>query len=222
MRALQWEFPHDPNLVGADRQFLLGPALLITPVLNEGATTVDGIFPGEAPWCDWYTQTVVPDSWHNTNTTINAPLGHIPIHVRGGHVIPLQEPANTTAESRKNSWQVLVALDEAGLATGSLYLDDGESQSPNQTQTVAFTARESQLTAEVNGKYKMGDITTRLATATIMGVQCFNGTVTFNGKKLDSVDYDANRKLLQVQGLQSMTPHGAWEEGWVISWTGKC
>lgn len=27
MRALAWEFPHDPSLAAADRQFFLGPAV---------------------------------------------------------------------------------------------------------------------------------------------------------------------------------------------------
>lgn len=27
MRALAWEFPHDPSLAAADRQFFLGPAI---------------------------------------------------------------------------------------------------------------------------------------------------------------------------------------------------
>ena len=29
--------------------------------------------------------------------TLDAPLDHIPLHVRGGHIIPTQEPANNTA-----------------------------------------------------------------------------------------------------------------------------
>jgi alpha-glucosidase len=46
MRALAWEFPNEPLLASADRQFLLGDSLLITPVLAQGATSVDGVFPG--------------------------------------------------------------------------------------------------------------------------------------------------------------------------------
>ena len=51
------------------------------------------------------------------------------IHVRGGYIIPMQEPGLTTAESRKNPYSLLVALDIAsGSDTfGDLYLDDGES-----------------------------------------------------------------------------------------------
>ncbi len=38
----------------------------------------------------------------------------------------MQEPGLTTAESRKNPYSLLVAL-ESGRADGSLYLDDGET-----------------------------------------------------------------------------------------------
>ena len=31
------------------------------------------------------------------HVTLDAPLDHIPLHVRGGHIIPTQEPANNTA-----------------------------------------------------------------------------------------------------------------------------
>ena len=46
MRALSWEFPSEPRLAAADRQFMLGPSLLITSVLEQGADTVKGVFPG--------------------------------------------------------------------------------------------------------------------------------------------------------------------------------
>ena len=47
--------------------------------------------------------------------------------MRGGHIIPLQQPGNTTTASRNNSFSMVVALDNNGTAKGDLYLDDGES-----------------------------------------------------------------------------------------------
>ena len=56
-----------------------------------------------------------------------APVDHIPIHVRGGHIVPMQGPGMTTVASRKNPFSLLVALDDAGSASGEVYLDDGDS-----------------------------------------------------------------------------------------------
>ena len=138
MRALAWEFPNDPSLANADRQFLLGGSLMVTPVLVQGVTSVNGVFPGIADgeiWYDWYTHEVMKAA-AGVNTTIDAPLGHIPVYIRGGSVLPIQEPAMTTRDSRKNPWGLLVALSVEGSAIGNLYLDDGESITPNATMWI--------------------------------------------------------------------------------------
>lgn len=135
MRALAWEFPNDPALANADLQFFLGPAILVTPVLAQGAKTVNGVFPGVGKgevYYDWYNQTAV-DVEPGKNTTIEAPLGHIPVYIRGGHVLPIQEAALTTRDSRKSPWGLITALGVESTARGSLYVDDGVSQVQNAT-----------------------------------------------------------------------------------------
>lgn len=135
MRALAWNFPNDPSLANADRQFMLGSSLMITPVLDQGATTVEGVFPGAGKgevWYDWYTQSAVNVS-AGQNLTIDAPLGHIPVYIRGGSVLPLQGFALTTREARTQPWSLLTALSLNGTAEGNLYVDDGESLVPNAT-----------------------------------------------------------------------------------------
>ena len=137
MRALAWEFPNDPSLANADRQFFLGPAILVTPVLVQGATSVQGVFPGVGGsagevYYDWYTQELV-DAAPRQNMTIDAPLGHIPVYVRGGYVIATQEAKMTTREARASNWSLLVALNQEGTASGAVYIDDGESVKPNAT-----------------------------------------------------------------------------------------
>ena len=44
----------------------------------------------------------------------------------------MQKPGNTTAESRKNDYSLLVALDGAGEASGDVFLDDGVSVDINR------------------------------------------------------------------------------------------
>ena len=129
MRALQWEFPNEPGLAKVDNQFFLGPAVLVTPVLAQGATTVDGVFPGAGKgetYYDWYNQSAITSA-PGQNITIDAPLGHLPLYIRGGYILPTQEPAYTTRDARKNPWGLIAALSLEGSASGQLYVDDGES-----------------------------------------------------------------------------------------------
>ncbi|CAN8101423.1 unnamed protein product [Discula destructiva] len=227
MRALAWDFPDEPWLVAADRQFLLGGAILVTPVLAQGATSVDGVFPGgsgdgggngvTSVWYDWYNQTAVTGVARGQNVTIEAPLGHIPVYVRGGSIVPMQEPGMTTAASRQNPWGLLVALDLAGRATGTLYLDDGESVAPNATTWVQLSATNNSITAQPSGTYPDSN---SLGNVTVMGVRGTVSNVTLNGQAVNSGwSYDGDTEVLSLTGLNNLTSNGTWNSEWTLSWS---
>lgn len=218
LRALAWEFP-DPLLASADRQFLLGPSILVTPVLEPGSTTVNGVFPGliqgTETWYDWYNGSAVPVP-AQANTTIDAPLGHIPVYVRGGSVLPLQQPALTTREARQTPWDILVALDKNGEANGDLYLDDGVSVEPTSTLTVDFVVKNRSLQASITqGGWTDGNA---LQNVTVWGVSDVNtAQVKFNGRPVGAknVQFDEKRGTLVVTGFNV----GAWTaSGWKLEW----
>lgn len=219
MRALAWEFPHDPQLASVDTQFLLGPNILVIPVLEPQVTTVKGVFPGlidGESWFDWYTGEKV-QAQAGVNTTISAPLGHIPVYVRGGSVLPTQEPGYTTTESRKNPWGLIVALSDDGEASGLLYVDDGESLEPESSLDITFAVRGGQLKADVQGKFKD---TNALGNVTIFGVSGKCGTVKLNGAAIDGskVHYNQTSSVLKLSGLNDLTSGGAWQGSWTLSW----
>jgi len=218
MRALAWEFPNDPTLAAIDNQFLLGPSLLITPALGQGQTEVQGVFPGIAQgeiWYDWYTQTAV-NAQPGENVTIPAPLGHIPVYVRGGAILPQQEALYTTTESRNSPWSLLCALSADGTATGQIYIDDGESIVPPATLLVDLTASNGSLYASARGTY---EDTNALANVTVMGVRSEPSAVSLNGRRVSQgVAYNGTSQVLSVKGLQSVTDGGAWASDWLLSW----
>ncbi|KAK6416691.1 hypothetical protein LTR95_017428, partial [Oleoguttula sp. CCFEE 5521] len=232
MRALAWEFPNDPSLADNDNQFLLGPNLMITPILGQGLTSRGGVFPGVGEgeiWYDWYTQAAF-DAQPGVNHTIDAPLGHIPVYIRGGAVLPQQEPLLTTAECRNSSWSLIAALDANGAATGQLYIDDGESISPPSSLLVDFTVSNGSLYASSRGLY--GD-TNKLVNVTILGVQSQPSSVTLNGVSLlgqgggggygtqsnATIAYNGTSNVVSIKGLESYTGNGAWAQDWVLSWS---
>ena len=222
MRALAWEFPSDPTLSAIDTQFLVGPSLMVIPVLEPLVDTVKGVFPavanGKEIWYDWYTQTRV-DAKPGVNTTISAPLGHIPLYLRGGSILPMQEPALTTRDARETDWSLLAALGSDGAAAGELYLDDGESLQPDATLNVDFQATKTNISVSVRGTWKERN---PLANVTVLGVgeEPDAGRVMFNEVKIEkkNVAYNATSKVLVVGGLQDVTRDGAFDKNWVLKW----
>ena len=228
MRAMAWEFPNDPSLAAADRQFFLGPSILVTPVLDQGATSVDGVFPGLTEgtdvYYDWYnhSQVAAPSS---KNTTIHAPLGHIPVYIRGGAVLAMQQPAMTTRDGRQTPWSILVAPGVNGTASGSLYLDDGESINPNATKMVNLSAGQSMgrisLNVTVEGSYS--GLNTPLANVTILGVKQApkQGSVSINGKQVQDLKstYNATSQSLFVGMLQNRLSGKAWGQSFSMTFT---
>ncbi|XP_030743202.2 maltase-glucoamylase, intestinal-like [Echinops telfairi] len=107
VRGLMHEFPSDPHTHGIDKAFLWGPALMITPVLEEGEK--------------------IPHSWQKNYVKVPAPLDVIPLFIRGGFILPIQAPARTTEKSHLNPFGLIISLDKKGEAQGSLFWDDGDS-----------------------------------------------------------------------------------------------
>lgn len=110
---------------------------MLIPNVDE----VRGVFPGIGEgtrWYDWYSLQEV-QAQPQENVTLSAPIEHINVHVRGGTIFILQDPAYTTEETRTNPYSLLVTLDDSGSAIGSLYLDDGVSLEPDATKTVTVS-----------------------------------------------------------------------------------
>ncbi|XP_077637215.1 maltase-glucoamylase [Crocuta crocuta] len=124
VRPLLHEFVSDRVTWDVDSQFLLGPAFLVSPVLEANARNVTAYFP-RARWYDYYTGVDIKarGEWKS----LPAPLDHINLHVRGGSILPWQEPAQNTHLSRQKFIGFKVALDDEGTAKGWLFWDDGQS-----------------------------------------------------------------------------------------------
>lgn len=190
---------------------------MVVPVLAPQVDTVRGVFPGIKQgevWYDWYSQTAV-DAEPGVNTTIAAPLGHIPVFLRGGSVIPMQEPALTTRDARRTPWSLLTSLGSNG--TAELYLDDGESLHPNATLSVMFHATKNTLRTMARGDWQEANT---LSQVTVLGVSSEPGSVTFNGKSVpaSSVQYNSTAKVLSVRDLHSLTADGALSKNWILEW----
>lgn len=96
-------------------------------MLEQGAVLVDGYFPA-SHWYDYYSgELVVKSDDNGTTLSLNAPIDHIPLHIRGGYILSTQKPAMNTAASRLNPFGLIVAPDENGEARGDFFYDDGHT-----------------------------------------------------------------------------------------------
>ncbi|MGA1077385.1 MAG: TIM-barrel domain-containing protein [Nitriliruptoraceae bacterium] len=93
MRAMQLAFPDDLAAT-QDLQYLLGPSLLVAPVVRaDGRVRV--VLPAGSRWCELATGT-----WHEGGTVLDleVPLDTIPLFGREGHVLPLGPVVQHTGE----------------------------------------------------------------------------------------------------------------------------
>lgn len=138
-------YPEDENTFDIALQFFYGDSILVSPVTEENGTDVSIYLPNDVFYDFWTHERIQGNGF--TQLT-NVPFTSIPLHIRGGSIIPMRaESANTTAEVRKQDFVLVIAPDASGQATGSLYLDDGDSIEQKTTSEITFSYE--------SGKFKM-------------------------------------------------------------------
>jgi alpha-glucosidase/alpha-D-xyloside xylohydrolase len=121
MRALWMDFPDDANVANISDEYMYGPALLVAPVSEQGATNRQVYLPAG---CDWY------DFWTNEKlrggetVTATAPIDTIPLFVRAGSIIPLGSPV---LDADQPQTIASVRVYPGASADFTLYSDDGQT-----------------------------------------------------------------------------------------------
>jgi len=120
-RPLFWPDGADPALWDVDDAFLLGDHLLVAPVIAEGATERTVRLPA-GEWFDLHDSAV---AWAGAQEqTVPAPPEHIPVLVRAGCVLPLDEAEGLTLH-------VYPAAVDGPQPGGQLYRDAGDGDGPS-------------------------------------------------------------------------------------------
>ncbi|PKN58043.1 MAG: hypothetical protein CVU56_07825 [Deltaproteobacteria bacterium HGW-Deltaproteobacteria-14] len=127
LRPLVWHFQDDVVAQTLGDQAMLGPDLLVAPVVTEGATTRQVYLPAGR----WFE--LASGAAYDGPTTITASLRlqALPIYVRAGAILPTQQPAQT-ADAPPPGRLTLDVYPTSGATRGGLYEDAGDGAGPSR------------------------------------------------------------------------------------------
>jgi alpha-glucosidase len=136
-RPLVYDHQHDHAARDLDDEYMLGPDLLVAPVLQPGATARQVYLPA-GTWYDWHTdQPIVGPRYTRADVTMD----HIPLYARGGAVIAMWATAPTSTAGHHPSAVELHVFVPAvdGTHTSVLQEDDGITFAANNGARVRTT-----------------------------------------------------------------------------------
>ena len=185
MRPLVMDFANDPRALDQKYEYMFGPAFLVAPVLDGGVTRANVYAPqSKGGWFDWWSGKAVAPG---TDATVDAPLGHIPLLVRAGSIVPLGPVQQYVGEKKDAPIELRIYPGANGRFT--LYADDGltyryeHGQSAkvsmtwnNATGTFALGAR--------RGSYEGMPMQQQFHVRLLGGGQWSERDVTYNGHAL--------------------------------------
>ncbi|TFK31272.1 glycoside hydrolase family 31 protein [Crucibulum laeve] len=192
-----FKYSKDPATFGLEHQFFFGDSILVSPVTEENSTSVTFYIPKDR-FYDFKMLAPV-DGQGSAVTLDNVSFTEIPLHIKSGVVLPLREKSQmTTTLLRKTDFELVVAPTRDGKASGSLYIDDGESIEQPKTTEVEFAYQNGKL--DVKGKfgYETG---VKVARVRFAGVDKAPKSVKVDGRAVGAKEwsYDSKMKVLDVQ-----------------------
>lgn len=136
----------------AQYQYMIGDNLLVAPVLSEFENFKKLYLP-EGKWLGWWDNKVYEGrQW----IIVEAPLERIPLFIREGAVIPMQQTQNYVGE--KNITELSLKIFPAQNSTYSFYEDDGKTLTyKNGNNLITNISVNNGTKLEINIEKKSGD-----------------------------------------------------------------
>jgi alpha-glucosidase len=201
-RALPLIYPDDVETFNLGSQYLLGPSLLVAPVVtgsdNDPALQRDIYLPS-GEWIDIHDKTLYSGPKWLRNYP--APDWKLPLFVKKGAIIPKAEKSNFIGESSSESVRVLEIYPSA-LSTYVLYDDDGKSNQYTQKQIGRTRIEASQKSDVISIKISkmVGPFQSQIPQR-MFKVELFSSAdpkeIKWNGR---NVPYTRNGKMIHFRG----------------------
>ncbi|MBV9851834.1 MAG: DUF5110 domain-containing protein [Armatimonadetes bacterium] len=122
MRALVMDFPQDVAARRSRDEFLFGPALLVCPVTQQGASSRRVHLPAGTHWTDFWTGRGYVGG---QDIMAPAPIDTLPLYVRAGSIVPMGPFLQYAAEKPADPIELRVYRGANGAFT--FYEDEGDS-----------------------------------------------------------------------------------------------
>jgi alpha-D-xyloside xylohydrolase len=121
MRALFMDFPNDPKVTDLRDEYMFGPAFLVAPITDQGATSREVYLPEGSDWYNYWTNERLKGG---QTITVKAPIDTLPLFVRAGSIVPVGKVIEST-----NQPQAITKLRiyPGANANFTLYDDDGKT-----------------------------------------------------------------------------------------------
>ncbi len=119
MRALPLDFPNDANVADLRDEYMFGPAFLVAPVTEQGATSRKVYLPAGPDWYNYWTNEKLKGG---QTVTVAAPIDTMPLFVRAGSIIPMGAEVESTHQVQAIA---KVRVYPGGDASFTLFNDDG-------------------------------------------------------------------------------------------------
>lgn len=119
MRALFMDFPSDPKAADFPDEYMYGPAFLVAPVVDQGATSRTVYLPAGCDWYNYWTN----ERLHGGQTIeADAPIDTLPLFVRAGSIVPVGSEIGSTEQAQTIA---SVRIYPGADASFTLFQDDG-------------------------------------------------------------------------------------------------
>ncbi|EFA77026.1 alpha-glucosidase II [Heterostelium album PN500] len=200
MRPLWVEFPSDANLFAVESEYMIGSALLVHPVVEQGQKQVKVILPGDAAkqqWFDIDTNKMYKPGQYDVDT----PLQKIPVYQRGGSIVAKKERLRRSSyQMRDDPYTLKVALNTDQVATGELFMDDEHSfnYKKGQYQYRQFRYENGQLTSkslDTKGTFKPVNTVERIV---VLGINNKPSAISYADKPLQ-FEYDKSLSSVVIR-----------------------
>ncbi len=179
MRALWLHHPDDPAAVARGDQFLWGRDILVSPVVEKGATSRRLYLPKGA-WFDFWTEERL-DGGREIDRAVD--LETMPLHVRAGAIVPMGPVRQYTAEPVDGPLAITIYPGADGAFT--LYEDDGRTFNHHKGEfmkiAMAWTWASRRLTLRLGPGSRMLPPARRPIDVRVAGSQAVK-RVIFEGK----------------------------------------